>query len=354
MNPIKYKPILEGVRHFKVFPKKEKNIFDLGGKGHYENQISDILAFYLNSKAEHNLTDLCLKSLSECIEPNCREKIINLDGFENVKREEPTKDEKLIDILVLADNWTITIENKIKAKLQNPLDSYYEYINNKYSKKKNYFVILSMNEINVKKPWININYADFISKIKSNLGNYILNKPASADTKWLVLFREFLLNLTNQLGGDIVDNQIIRFVSQNYNDIVNLIKYRDNFLEWLKKECAQITSEVFKYESIEQAIQEWDNASVLRTYLPGWWGEKTNITMVVKNEGYYEIRVYFYADNVQEKKVEEFKISFIEYEFKPEKNPLIYCVTSGEVDGVDNAKEKFKEMAIKLKQVSII
>ena len=44
-------------------PDLEKTIFSIGGRGHYENPTSDILAFYLDPEAEHQLGSLVLDSL---------------------------------------------------------------------------------------------------------------------------------------------------------------------------------------------------------------------------------------------------------------------------------------------------
>ena len=44
-------------------PDLEKTIFSIGGRGHYENPTSDILAFYLDHEAEHQLGSLVLDSL---------------------------------------------------------------------------------------------------------------------------------------------------------------------------------------------------------------------------------------------------------------------------------------------------
>ena len=44
-------------------PDLEKTIFSIGCRGHYENPTSDILAFYLDPEAEHQLGSLVLDSL---------------------------------------------------------------------------------------------------------------------------------------------------------------------------------------------------------------------------------------------------------------------------------------------------
>ncbi len=43
-----------------------KTFFDVSGFPHYENVISNILAFFFDVNEEHGLKDLWLKSLFEC------------------------------------------------------------------------------------------------------------------------------------------------------------------------------------------------------------------------------------------------------------------------------------------------
>jgi hypothetical protein len=62
----KFESILNNVQKFKNDIKKEKNLFSLGGRGHYENPITDLLKFFFDPSEEHNFQDLFLSSLFDC------------------------------------------------------------------------------------------------------------------------------------------------------------------------------------------------------------------------------------------------------------------------------------------------
>jgi hypothetical protein len=49
--------------------------------------------------------------------------------FEKIKREEPTKEGKYIDIMILAKPVLIGIENKINASADNPFTEYSNHLN---------------------------------------------------------------------------------------------------------------------------------------------------------------------------------------------------------------------------------
>ncbi|MCW1874982.1 PD-(D/E)XK nuclease family protein [Erwinia sp. INIA-01] len=47
--------------------KSETNIFSVGARGHYENPVSDLLAFFIDPDAPHGLNTLVLGAFLECL-----------------------------------------------------------------------------------------------------------------------------------------------------------------------------------------------------------------------------------------------------------------------------------------------
>ncbi len=98
------------VQELKKFtpPFIEKNIFSIGGRGHYENPISDILSFFIDPQDQHGMGDVFLRaffhSLDECPET------LHLNS--TPRREELTKTGNRLDIVIESDNWILVIENK--------------------------------------------------------------------------------------------------------------------------------------------------------------------------------------------------------------------------------------------------
>ncbi|WP_097161373.1 PD-(D/E)XK nuclease family protein [Enterobacter sp. CC120223-11] len=88
--------------------KTELNLFSIGAQGHYENPISDLLAFFIDPDAGHNLSTLMLEAFMECLpgthgvalssQPSCE--VMTITGSR-------------IDILLESEEWVMALENKI-------------------------------------------------------------------------------------------------------------------------------------------------------------------------------------------------------------------------------------------------
>ena len=188
----------------------EKNIFSIGGCGHYENPISDILAFLLDTHELHGFGDLVLKSLNEAA--GCSNN--DTDIIKSPLREVYTDDGKRIDILIEGQDYVLVIENKIRHWLANPFASYDAYLDKYYKDKIQYKFILSIRKkIPPNSYWYSLTYKEFLNCIKINLGHYVLNNPYS---KWIVLFIEFLLNIEQECESDPMDDKKFEFVGKNY------------------------------------------------------------------------------------------------------------------------------------------
>lgn len=214
----------------------DKNIFGIAGYPHYENVISNILAFFFNSTEEHQLKDLWIKSLYECYcIKNSDEEQLKVEDIgyiitDYVGREVLTEDNKRLDLIVTTAGRlesVFTIENKIFALPDNPWKSYSNYIKEKYSEQeyKHYKILLTIRkEGNKEQDFINITYNELLNKVEKNMGHYVLE----ANEKWLIVMKELMRNIYELEGvmGNIdadwntfiVDNQsdIVRFMA-NYN-----------------------------------------------------------------------------------------------------------------------------------------
>ncbi len=130
-----------------------KNFFDIVYKKRYEDNISDILVFFLDSNEEHDFGSTILGCLLSAIKKNISNSV-SLDIQENISnsvrlailkdistslslgsytvgREEITDTGKYIDIVIEGDDWVIAIENKIWAKANNPFNEYKDHIEKK-------------------------------------------------------------------------------------------------------------------------------------------------------------------------------------------------------------------------------
>ena len=227
-------------------PDLEKTIFSIGGRGHYENPTSDILAFYLDPEAEHQLGSLVLDSLFSALiktlETTPEGKFDNqptqLSSLKEIiekksinlaltpSREVSTENIKKIDLLLEGDDWVMVIENKIYAAQNNPFKEYEQFVNdnyetNEYNEYKKFFVILSPEGYAINENWIGLSYEDFITKIEEKLGSEFILKPFN---KWTVFLRDFILNLKQHTEREKMQTEILEFIGKNIEEVLKFEK----------------------------------------------------------------------------------------------------------------------------------
>lgn len=154
---------------------REETYFEICSFPHYENVVSNVLAFFLDHENHHNLNGLVITSLLEAAG------ILDFaDDLQfSVDREVKTSAGTFIDILLANDTCSIVIENKIWAKVNNDLSSYLEHAESQYEDRdgKVVGILLSMEEQNTDKGvYINVTYSKLLSRIRDNIGAYISHK----------------------------------------------------------------------------------------------------------------------------------------------------------------------------------
>ena len=207
---------------------KVKTFFDVSGFPHYENVISNILAFFFDTNEEHGLKDLWLKSLFECYNDKANSSI-QLGEFEEIEREHSTDERKRLDIIISLDDTVIAIENKIFAPSSyNPFDMYHEETLNYCNGEKQIVeILLSLNKEGNKRTkyntiFYNITYKSLIEKLKNNLGDYIEN----ANDKWFIFMKDVLNNIENLGERDSMNEEWQKFLKEH---IENLPKFFENY-----------------------------------------------------------------------------------------------------------------------------
>ncbi len=289
--------------------KQEKTIFSIGGRGHYENPISDVLAFYLDPGEDHGLGDLVLRALlvSAAIEqtPNLSE---------DVHREFATDQGNRLDLVLVGDNWVIAIENKIFHEANNPFEDYKSYLSKTYPNKTPYYLLLSPKGDNAD-GWKSLDYGLFIATIKSHLGEVLINSPFS---KWIVFLRDFLINLSNYVKDASMDDERFEFLHENVFRIYELEKIRKEFLKSIESKIDMSLKQELPGHDITSKIETWPSGPAFRFYSSKWHG-KSNVTLYtgLKSNEDSDIRVYIEDANNSE--IENYKTLFSK-EATPMKN----------------------------------
>lgn len=340
-----YYELLENAMKF-VKPIKEKTVFSIGGRGHYENPISDVLAFFLNPSEEHQFNTLFLSSLLKVLKKDLEN--LEANSIELIEREAITRSGNRIDLIIVSENLVIIIENKIYHTLLNPLDDYESYAASKYPDKERIFSILSINELpNTPLNWHNILYQDLIFEIKKQAGPYLFN---SSNTKWHFFLKDFILNLEELIGENKVNKKMMDFVQKNYSKIHELLEVKEDYIVSLKNMLIPLVNKS-STNRILNKIHYWSKTTVaIRFYQPDLWGEQTNLVLVVQPEGNFKI--YYYVCGIEEnlREIENNKLLISGYQHWRENKGTILCYKSEKSFNLEDAKEAFALAAQHLNQ----
>jgi len=268
-------------------PRTEKNIFSIGGHGHYENPISDIMAFFIDPKEVHGFGAFFLSSLIECAG---LKELITPELIVPPRREAFTESGKRIDLLLEGEHWVIVVENKIRHSLNNPFHDYSTYISKLYPHKRKYYILLSAKKESPPENWVNVNYTDLIDQLKKNINLY---KIDNVNNKWYICLKEYILNMQEQIHKQQIDPARFNFIKENYSDIQEIIDMFHEYIEYIKSLVVNALSTDFAgIKPIRQ--HTWRSMGIaLRIYLSHWQKE-TNITLLLKKEGGLSIRIYVY------------------------------------------------------------
>lgn len=186
----------------KVIFKEEKHptFLKIINEHRRENTWSNILAFYFDPKKEHKLGDLMLKSFFEALG-----KKMEIKNGVKVCPEFSTDSRKRIDLVIIADNFVLGIENKVDYWLHNDLEDYSTKIDCIATEKgcQSFKVILSKNQYYDEHGFVNLTYERFIKYIEKNLPDY----KANANTEYLIFFKDFLRNIKNTINHkEMIEN----------------------------------------------------------------------------------------------------------------------------------------------------
>lgn len=270
---------------FKELPElefPERTFMEISGYPHFENVCSNILAFYFDPNEIHNFKDLFLKSLISAL-------YLDEIGSTNssvisVNREEVTKANKRIDLVITGSEFVIAIENKIYAGLYNDLKAYSNHIEEVYSNLPNKIkVVLSLNSINDQNlagGFLNLTYNKFVDQLKINIGSYLL----TANSKYVTHLTDFILTIQNLNVMTEISPKVSNFFINNKVEIDNLIAEDKKIKQFLSGRIKVLKSMI---ESQPKNITQWiwmGNCLVHDILLPD--GTKAAIDCYLQLDGF--------------------------------------------------------------------
>lgn len=319
-----------------IQPKREKTVFSIGGRGHFENPISDVMAFYLDPSEEHNFGTLFISSFLTVLGKNLE--IIEESPIEKIEREAVTLSGNRIDIVAASENWVLVIENKIYHSLLNPLDDYELYVKAKYPNRDHILVVLSLNGLSgIPDNWNNILYQELIEEIKKQAGPFMFT---SSNAKWSFFLRDFILNLEELIGEQKVDKQLMDFAQKNYSRMLELLEIKEQYIDSLRRMFSSVLLETTGSAVLDK-VHNWSKRTAIRFYCPDKWGEKTNLVLVVLPQGDFKIYYYVYGIEEQHHEAENKRLIRNDYNHWKENKGTILCYKSEKRFDMEGAKEEF-------------
>ncbi len=214
-----------------AIPLREPTLFAVGGRGHYENPASDLLAFFLKPEAEHGLGDLFLSTLLKCIKQDRHQ--LNTRNV-CVDREVRTSARSFIDLEILGEDWCLIIENKIWHWIANPLDSYEAHA--KSRRKKTTLLAILSPDGHGKGHWIGVSYKEYCRSLGERFTAILFDASFS---KWHLFAREFILHMENELYIPIMKPEQATFLEEHAAEFMQareMLKQYPNYLCTLLRE----------------------------------------------------------------------------------------------------------------------
>jgi hypothetical protein len=245
---------------FKSIPKHKriKTFLEISGYPHYENVCSNILQFYLDPNNEHGLDDLCLNSLLKIIEPETKFDCEIVEVF----RERPTIKDNRLDLLILTENHSIGIENKVFHFLNNDLEDYAKTIKSFCNEsRKPINVILTLNKLtsveDIKKVssnnFINITYAQLFHTIKNSIGEYLTIE----NTRYVNHLLDFIKSIEN-LTTKTMENKELNIFFKNNSDILNeLVDNFNGYKKSINQRVVQLQQFLSQKEYAPNVQRQW-------------------------------------------------------------------------------------------------
>ena len=214
-------------------PKRRATFMEVAGIQHREVTISKVLAFLMESEAEHGMGDLWIRSLLEAA-ANTDERF-NLEALQTFPTSCSTEvvtanvERSLrIDIVAETPDLVLGIENKIGASLYNDLEAYAGQVHDMAGGRVPLLLTLTLHdERSATMEWAarcekhgvalcNVTYDALFTHVREGIGDVILN----ADREWLGYIRDFMRTIEN-LGDTRMqfDTKLFAFMAENGPEI---------------------------------------------------------------------------------------------------------------------------------------
>lgn len=254
----------------KELPIKERRhtFFDIAGRGHYENPLSDLLRFFLDPNECHGLGTSILAAF--CQACGLGEDWVSPSAI--VQREYRTTEDKRLDIAIVFPDRAILVEAKIYHTQVNPFGAYEEAISTDFQIPRNMlqkFVLSPYGNaatLASASGWSGLGFIDVAKHFRTALSAHQLSK-------WRVLCEELATHLINLGEAPSMDDKIIKFVEENLADIKALEQMKATYLKYLQGELLSTFQEITNDGKATTRTPPWGpEFGTVITVHPSDWG----------------------------------------------------------------------------------
>jgi len=227
--------LLDNLKNVSLKPK-EKTVFSIGGRGHYENPISDVLAFFLDPNEDHEMGHLVTQAMLSCSGITAPP-----HSIEAIHREYVTNEQARLDLVVVGDNWVLAIENKVYHTAINPFKHYKKFLEKAFpEKKENLKLILLSPKNDQAEDWQPVSFTELAQAIQAGMAEQVLELPFN---KWHFFLRDFLTNLKTLSGANAMDDTTFELLQENMSNIYRLEEAKQAFNEEIKQRGLKLLKE---------------------------------------------------------------------------------------------------------------
>ncbi|WP_277488011.1 PD-(D/E)XK nuclease family protein [Catalinimonas alkaloidigena] len=230
--------------------KQPKTFLEIAQQPHYENVISNILAFFFDTGEEHGLKDLFI---------SCLINLLNNKGASfqmhtcTAQREYGVKKKGRIDILLKdkLEESILIIENKIYHSLNNDLNAYYDSVKKEFPEADILGIVLGLEPLNTgHHKFISITHREFIQELQNRIGFYYLNAP----DKYLLLVKDYIQNINLNYPSHKMQDKL-RFYHQYHQKINDLSKLHKDVLHHVNEEIEK-AAQRYEYKFSNEPYEE--------------------------------------------------------------------------------------------------
>lgn len=264
-----------------------KTVFDIGMKGHFENPMTDILAFYLDFNEEHGLGDLLLKSFLKSADVGYLEaKLGTAPIREKVGR---------IDLVLEGKDWIIAVENKVHHAAVNPFEEYKKALirYNTRNKKMRYFILSPYDPKISGWCWL-----ETPRLMRALIESLVQNSFSGETVVWAMFFKEFcqnVINVTEVVGANRMSEENFSLIIENWNKIKMVADTYHNTYSEISKRLEPIAERVTKRKQSFRRNDWRELGLALRLYPTP--NSENNSTVLILPDSKYEaarFRVQYY------------------------------------------------------------